>query len=100
MEILKHPNDLLKTLAEPVTEFNDELAKLVNEMFNVLDNTDFGVALAGNQVGVTKMIAVFDIKEHCGGVGIIALINPKIEAQMEPHLKPEGCLSLPHIWEN
>ncbi|MCX6153576.1 MAG: peptide deformylase [Candidatus Kapabacteria bacterium] len=95
-----HP--VLKKSTEPITEINDELITLIDNMFDTLQRTDSGVGLAANQVGVSKSIIVIDLKKDDDNPNFvpIALINPVIEFFSDDQNEyNEGCLSVPEIYE-
>ena len=63
---------VLRTPAEPVTEFDRELRRLIDEMLRVMYAAD-GVGLAGPQIGVSRRLFVYDINGRKGHV-----INPEL----------------------
>ena len=99
-DIVIYPNEILKTKAEEVKEFNEEIRNLVNDMFETMYKKG-GVGLAANQVGVLKRVVVIDLhsKTEKQGKEQIVLINPKIVAQEGEIVKEEGCLSLPGLYK-
>lgn len=90
MEIVKYPNDILKQVCEPVTEFGDQLHKALDEMRTIMI-ANAGMGLAANQVGIAKR---FFIMKDLKGV-VHEFINPKIVATDGIQHLEEGCLSLP-----
>ena len=88
-EIRKIPDEILYKKCREVTEFNDRLFTLLDDMYETMQAAN-GVGLAGPQVGVLKRIAVIDI-----GEGPVVLINPVIEQADGEQTGDEGCLSLP-----
>ena len=85
--------------AAPVTEFDAELRRLVDDMFETTVAAP-GVGLAGPQVGVGKRIFVwmYDDQDEAPAQGVA--INPELWiAPLEPGLpgeeEIEGCLSFP-----
>ena len=88
-EILKFGNPLLQKHCEEVNEFNDELANLLDDMYETMVAAD-GIGLAAPQIGVLKRVVVIDL-----GDGRIELINPVITAMWGKQYEPEGCLSYP-----
>ena len=60
-QILEVPDPRLKTVSEPVTEFNDELNELVADMFETMYAAP-GIGLAAIQVGVPKRVLVIDLQ--------------------------------------
>ena len=58
--IVKFGNPVLERPAEPVTMFDKELKKLVEDMFESM-YAAHGVGLAAPQIGISKRLAVIDI---------------------------------------
>lgn len=86
---------ILRTKAVPVTEVNDEVRALIDDMFETMYQQE-GVGIAGPQVGVGERVIVVDPHEE--GVSPFALINPAIiEAGEEVAKAEEGCLSMPGL---
>ena len=83
---------VLRTVADPVTEFGPELAKLVADMTETMEDVE-GAGLAAPQVGVSKRVFTYRIDGVEGHI-----INPVLEnsADYQPdHV--EGCLSIPGL---
>ncbi|HEX4814314.1 MAG TPA: peptide deformylase [Nonomuraea sp.] len=81
---------VLRTPAEPVTEFDRELRRLIDEMFQAMYAVN-GVGLAGPQIGVSRRLFVYDINKRKGHV-----INPTLTVDdAEEIVDEEGCLSVP-----
>ncbi|WP_446745820.1 peptide deformylase [Silvibacterium acidisoli] len=98
MEIVKYPDPVLEKTAEPVTEFDDKLAKFVDDMFESMYEAK-GIGLAAPQVGVSKRITVIDLSFKEDPEDKIVLINPEIITREGKQYEEEGCLSLPDIRE-
>jgi len=94
LEIVKYPAEVLETECEKVTEFDRNLVKLLNDMYDTMLAAD-GVGLAAPQIGITKRIAVIDIGDRHGR---IELINPVILEERGEQIGPEGCLSFPGLF--
>ena len=62
LPILEVPDPRLKTVSEPVTEFDDSLKALIADMFDTMYDAP-GIGLAAIQVGVPKRILVIDLQE-------------------------------------
>jgi peptide deformylase len=97
LKIVHYPDPVLLQPGRPVIEFDDELKKLVEDMFETMYEAR-GVGLAAPQVGVSKRLFVMD----CSGGKVpeqrIAVINPdvlRVEGNQEGE---EGCLSFPGIY--
>jgi len=97
--IVKYGNPVLETPAETVTEFNAELRKLVEDMFESMYAAQ-GVGLAAPQIGIGKRIAVIDVTFKEDPKARLVLINPEIIGQEGRQRGNEGCLSLPDFRED
>lgn len=87
--IVKEGDDVLAKKARPVTEFNERLHTLLDDMADTMYESG-GVGLAGNQVGTLRRVVVIDI-----GEGLIELVNPEIIKAEGEQETVEGCLSCP-----
>jgi peptide deformylase len=97
-EIVKYPDPILQKPAEPVTEFDDELRSLVDDMFESMYAAQ-GIGLAAPQIGVSKRLTVIDLSFKKNPEEKIVLINPEIIHKEGKQNEEEGCLSLPEIRE-
>jgi peptide deformylase len=97
-EIVKYPDPVLQKPAEPVTEFDDELRKLVEDMFESMYEAK-GIGLAAPQIGISKRLTVIDLSFKKNPEEKIVLINPEIIHKEGKQYEEEGCLSLPEIRE-
>lgn len=96
--IVKFGNPVLEKPAEPVTVFDDELQKLVEDMFESMYQAH-GVGLAAPQIGMSKRLAVIDVTFKEDSNAKLVLINPEIIDTQGKHTQPEGCLSIPEFRE-
>lgn len=87
--ILNEKEPILHKVCRPVTEFNDHLWQLLDDMAETLHKAD-GVGLAAPQVGVLRRAFVMDV-----GEGIIDVINPQYIEKKGKQENVEGCLSCP-----
>ena len=78
-------------------EFNEDLQKLVKDMFETMYDSQ-GVGLAAPQVGVLKRLFVMDCSVGKDSKQKFALINPVIELEEGEQIGDEGCLSFPGIY--
>ena len=92
-EIRTYGDPVLKSQASAVTEINGKVARLVDDMFDTLYNSDSGIALAAPQIGVQKQIVVWDIDDQP-----MALINPVVVESDGEWVYSEGCLSIPELY--
>jgi len=99
LKIVHYPEPVLLTVGKPVgeEEFNEELRRLVEDMFETMYAAE-GVGLAAPQVGVSKRLFVMDIPTEDGESNRLALINPEIIVQEGEQTGDEGCLSFPGIY--
>ena len=97
--IVKYGDPVLEKAAQPVTEFDDQLRKLVADMFQSM-YTAQGVGLAAPQIGIGKRLAVIDITFKEDPKAPLVLINPQIIKQEGRQKGMEGCLSLPDFRED
>src|SRR5579863_6502473 len=96
--IVKFGNPVLEKPAEPITEFGDDLKKLVNDMFESMYEAK-GVGLAAPQIGISKRLAVIDVTFKEDPDAKLVLANPEIIKCEGKHTQNEGCLSIPEFRE-
>ncbi|OKK06374.1 peptide deformylase [Streptomyces sp. CB03234] len=91
-------NPVLHKECKDVTEFGDELARLVDDMF-ASQRTAEGVGLAANQIGVDLKVFVYDCMDDEGVRHVGVVCNPVLEElPVEGRVlddSNEGCLSVP-----
>jgi peptide deformylase len=97
--IVKYGNPVLEKPAEKVTAFDQELEKLIEDMFASMYEAH-GVGLAAPQIGIGRRIAVIDISFKEDPSAKLVLINPEIVHSEGKHTQSEGCLSIPDFREN
>ena len=98
LKIVKYPEPVLQQPGEPVTEFNDELRRLVADMFETTYAKQ-GVGLAAPQVGVSKRLTTIDLSQGKDPKEKLVLVNPEIISKEGRLYEEEGCLSFPDISE-
>src|ERR1041385_8778067 len=96
--IVYYGDPVLEKPAEQVTEFNDELKKLVEDMFESM-YAAHGVGLAAPQIGISKRLAVIDITFKEDPNAKLVLANPEIIHTEGKQTQNEGCLSIPEFRE-
>lgn len=97
--IVKLGNPVLETNAAPVTEFDNELKRLVDDMFESMYEAK-GVGLAAPQIGISKRLAVIDVTFKEDPNAKLVLANPEIVHTEGKQTQSEGCLSIPEFREN
>jgi peptide deformylase len=89
-QIRQYGDPALRLRAHEVSEFDDDLRRLVDRMIGLMEDAQ-GVGLAATQVGVLRRLFVFDTEEE----DVHAIVNPTIvERGDEAETEIEGCLSL------
>ena len=89
-KIVLQGDEILSKKCRPVTEFNQKLWDLLDDMGETLLDAN-GAGLAAPQVGILRRIAVvLDDEDE-----IIELVNPEIVASSGEQTGLEGCLSVP-----
>jgi peptide deformylase len=97
-EILEFPDPRLRTIAKSVDEVNDDVRKLLNDMFETMYDAG-GIGLAATQINVHLRIVVMDLSEERNEPRVF--INPEIVPLTEDgHTYQEGCLSVPGFYED
>lgn len=89
--IITKEDPLLRKQSKVVDKIDDNVKKIISDLFETLYFTDTGVGLAAPQIGILKQIIVIDTEDEAP----MALINPEVvfsDGQMESE---EGCLSCP-----
>jgi peptide deformylase len=82
---------VLRTPAEPVTDFDAELRKLVKDLTETMMDAP-GVGLAAPQIGVGLRVFTYYVDDELGH-----LINPSLDLSEEEETDDEGCLSIPDL---
>jgi peptide deformylase len=83
-----------------ITEFDEQLRTLVDDMFETMYEAE-GVGLAANQIGLDLRVFVYDCPDDEGVRHKGVVVNPKLETSEIPETMPdpdddwEGCLSAP-----
>jgi peptide deformylase len=100
LPIIEVPDPLLRAQSAPVERVDDELRKLVADMFETMYAAP-GIGLAAVQVAIPRRLMVVDLQdpEEEGGEPVkkpYAFINPELLwSSDEARVYNEGCLSIP-----
>lgn len=92
--ILVAGDPVLATPATPVAEFDDDLARLVEDLFDT-NTAANGAGLAANQIGDRRSVFVYDCPDGTGRQNRGHVVNPVLETSGQPVTTLEGCLSVP-----
>src|SRR5262245_45109955 len=96
--IVRFGDPVLEKPDEPVTVFDAELHKLIEDMVESMYEAH-GVGLAAPQIGISKRLAVIDVAFKEDPNAKLVLANPEIVKTEGKHTQPEGCLSIPEFRE-
>jgi len=96
--VVTYGNPFLKRRAGEITQIDDSVKKLAEEMFETLERSR-GVGLAAPQVGVSLRLIVLSIPSEDGTRWKCAIVNPELVSKKGKITSEEGCLSVPGIYE-
>jgi len=88
-QIVQLENPVLREISKPITEFDDRLHSLIDDMKETMHDAN-GLGLAAPQVGILKRVVIVCDKND----DVIELINPKITHTKGSSVASEGCLSI------
>lgn len=94
--ILHYPDPRLRRRAHPVTDVNDEIRQLIDDMAETMYAAP-GIGLAAIQVDEPKRILVIDISDSRDQLQVF--INPEILDHDGEQTFEEGCLSVPGVFD-
>ena len=92
-EILTDKDPVLHKKCHPVTQFDDKLATLLDDLKETLAAAN-GAGLAAPQIGILRRVVVVLDEAH----EMLELVNPEILSQSGEQDGLEGCLSVPGMW--
>lgn len=98
LEIRKYGDPVLREEAQLVTEIDDQVQKLIDDMIETMYAAP-GVGLAANQVGVGIRLMVIDLTVGDDPSQVYTFINPEIFDSEGEITEEEGCLSIPDFVE-
>lgn len=87
-KITEYPEKVLAEVGKPVEKFDEDLEKLVEDMFETMYEAE-GVGLAAPQIGLNLRLFVVDCEETK-----LVAANPEIIATEGEQSGQEGCLSV------
>lgn len=82
---------VLRSSATPVTDFDKELRRLVEDLTDTMRDAP-GAGLAAPQIGVGLRVFTWYLDGELGH-----LVNPSLDLSEDIQDGPEGCLSLPDL---
>jgi len=114
LRVTQYGEPILRTVGEPITEFDDDLAQLADDMVDTMYDED-GIGLAAQQVNLALQFCVLDVRPPEGEkapfeysfdgkqppldlIMPMALANPKVTIiDQSEDIYEEGCLSFPDV---
>lgn len=93
-EIVKYPAKVLTERCIEVTEINDEIRTLLDDMYETMVEYD-GMGIAAPQVNVPLRVAVVELGEERT---VVEMINPTVIETKGSSVDIEGCLSFPGLY--
>lgn len=96
LSILNYPDPRLHKVAKPVSEVDDSIRQLINDMAETMYAAP-GIGLAATQVDRHIQLIVIDTTKEQDNLQVF--INPKIVAKSGHQEYEEGCLSVPGVYE-
>ena len=94
-KVLKYPHPILREICEPVTAWDSNLQRLVDDMTETLYDASGAVGLAACQIGETARVLILDVTSKTTRDEYKVLINPSIVEASRKKSMREGCLSFP-----
>jgi peptide deformylase len=97
--IIKLPDPRLRLVSAPVKAVDDDLRRLVEDMFETMYDAP-GIGLAAIQVGEPQRVITVDLAKDDQPKEPRVFINPEVlERSAEKATHEEGCLSIPEYYE-
>ena len=94
-DIVLVPDPVLRQVATPVAEVNDDIRSLMNDMIETMYDAP-GIGLAAPQIDVSQRVIVMDCSDDDDKPQPLKMANPEIlEFGDEKASMEEGCLSIP-----
>ena len=95
--ILTIPDPVLRKTAAPIERVDDELRRLIDDMFATMYEAP-GIGLAAPQIGISRRLIVMDPSKEDQPNTPMVMLNPEIlQRSEEMRAHEEGCLSIPEF---
>lgn len=95
LNVLRFPDERLRTVAKEITEVTPEISQFIDDMFETMYDEN-GVGLAATQVNNHIRLFVVDVSEDKSEP--LVFINPVITEKQGMIINEEGCLSVPQCY--
>ncbi len=92
-KILERGDEALGKVCRPVTQFDDRLHQLLDDMRETLAQAN-GYGLAAPQVGILRRVCLVTASDET----VLELVNPEIVETEGEQTGYEGCLSVPGLY--
>ena len=102
LAIVEYPDKKLREISKEVISFDEKLHNLLDAMYPMMMNTN-GIGLAAIQVAHPVRALILNIPDEDGEQpkeNLIEIINPVVTYQDGESVYQEGCLSVPHFYED
>lgn len=93
LDVLRFPDERLRTVAKKVDKVDKTIITLVEDMFDTMRDEN-GIGLAATQVNIHQRVVVMDVSEDQDTP--LVFINPEITHKEGKTISEEGCLSVPN----
>ena len=94
LPILEYPDPRLRTIAQPVTEFDARLAQRIDDLLETLYATR-AIGLAATQVDLHLRVVVMDLSGDASAPQVF--VNPQVLSRDRIGMVEESCLSVPGV---
>lgn len=104
-EVLVYPDPKLKEVCEPITNFEDSVGQLLEDLVDTMVDAGHSVGVAAPQIGDLRRAAVVDVSKSKLGKkqenhGLMQMVNPEIIQKEGACVVREGCMSVPDYTGN
>ncbi len=103
--VLVYPDPLLKQLSAPITQFDDSVRALLQDLVDTMIDAGHSVGIAAPQIGDLRRAVVVDVSKSKLGKkqenhGLMQMVNPEIVEHQGSCEVREGCMSVPEYTGN
>jgi peptide deformylase len=104
-EVLVYPDPRLKEVCAPITDFDDSVTQLLQDLVDTMVDAGHSVGVAAPQIGAIRRAAVVDVSKSKLGKkqenhGLMQMVNPEIIQKEGSCIVREGCMSVPDYTGN
>jgi peptide deformylase len=93
LPIVQYPDEHLLRPSEPVSQVDQQVTKVISDLYETMYYFTHCVGLAAPQVGLNQQIAVIDVSSTRKEP--LCLINPRITHREGENVLEESCMSVP-----